>query len=266
MIFNKLVSVIVPAFNHEKYIESCLESIYRQSYRKIELIIINDGSSDNTDEKIVSFIEKRKKRFKNITYVNRRHEGIGETLNELIDLANGEYLFQIASDDMAKEDAVKTLYGFLKKNKEYALVVGDNDIIDDSNKRIYWSKVRETLYNEEEAAYKTFGDLLKDSRPEIDFNSSDFGSYISLLKGNYIPNGKMFRKSALLKVGGYKKDYLEDWYINIKLSKEYKLKFIDRILFSYRWHDSNTIKNTEYIKRIEGNMEDFLKEERSNLK
>ena len=49
-------------------------------------------------------------------------------------------------------------------------------------------------------------------------------------------------------------------------NKEYKLKFIDRILFSYRWHDSNTIKNTEYIKRIEGNMEDFLKEERSNLK
>ncbi|MCI0502283.1 MAG: glycosyltransferase family 2 protein [Fusobacteria bacterium] len=260
MIFKKLVSVIVPAYNHDEYIEACLKSILEQSYSKLELIIVNDGSVDETHEKILAFEKKHRRRFKRFIYVKREHKGAGDTLNELITLAKGEFLFQIASDDIAKKNAVAVLADFLKRNIDYALVVGDNEIIDDQGNRVYWDKDRNNLPEENLSVYKTFGEFLQAHRPDVDFDSDDFGELGTLLKGNYIPNGKMFRRSALLKVGGYEKDMLEDWYINIKLAKRYRLKYIDQILFSYRWHGSNTIKNLEYIKKIESNMKDFLEE------
>ncbi len=262
MLFKKLVSVIIPAYNHEKYIESCLQSVVEQTYPKLELVIVNDGSADNTHEKIVDFIARHKKRFKKVSYINREHKGIGDTLNKLIALAKGEYLYQIASDDMAKPEAIETLYRFMKRNPGYALAVGDNEIIDSNNNIVYWDEVRNNVSDISEAVYSTFGGFLKVHRPDIDFNSEQFGELSTLLKGNYIPNGKMFRKSSLVKVGGYKKDFLEDWYINIMLAKKYKLKYLDQTLFCYRWHDSNSIKNTEYISRIQENMREFLESER----
>jgi alpha-1,3-rhamnosyltransferase len=60
---NKLVSIIVPAFNHEDYVEICLESILKQTYPEIELLIINDGSSDGTDLRIQNWLEKCPDRF-----------------------------------------------------------------------------------------------------------------------------------------------------------------------------------------------------------
>lgn len=262
MLFNKLVSVIIPAYNHESFIEFCLQSIAIQTYPKLELVIVNDGSSDHTHDKIIEFITCHKRRFKRITYVNREHKGTGDTLNELISLAKGEFLFQIASDDMAKPEAVQVLYRFMRCNPEYALAVGDNEIIDSQNNRVYWDSVRNNVVNLEEAVYRTFGELLQRHRPDVDFDSEQFGELSTLLKGNYIPNGKMFRKSALIAVGGYRKDVLEDWYINLMLAKKYKFKYFDRPLFCYRWHDNNSIKNVEYIQRIESNMKEFLDKER----
>lgn len=264
MLFKKLVSVIIPAYNHENYIESCLQSVAGQTYSKLELIIVNDGSSDRTHEKITAWIACHKKRFKRIIYINREHKGVGDTLNELIALAKSEYLFQIASDDMAKPEAIEILYHFMNRYREYALAVGDNEIIDRRNTRVYWDLDRNNVSDVEAAVYQTFGEFLQKHRPDVDFNSDQFGELSTLLEGNYIPNGKMFRKSALIKMGGYRKDFLEDWYINIMLAKSYKLKYVDQVLFCYRWHDSNSIKNVEYIQRIQDNMREFLITERKN--
>ncbi|MGI1659820.1 MAG: glycosyltransferase family A protein [Desulfitobacterium sp.] len=265
MFFKRLVSVIIPAYNHEKFIASCIESVAAQTYANIELIIINDGSSDTTDEKIVALIEQYRKRFKKVTYINREHKGTAATLNELIYLSKGKFIFQIASDDMAKPHAIETLYTFMVRNRRYALAVGDNEIIDSDNKRVYWDQDRNNIEDISKAVYKTFVDFLQSHRPDFDFNSESFGQLPTLLIGNYIPNGKMFRKSALLKVGGYKEETLEDYYINIKLAKKYKLKYIDTPLFSYRWHENNSIKNYDYISRISTNMNEFLDAERRDL-
>jgi len=261
-----LVSVIIPAYNHAGFIESCIESVAEQSFRNLELIIINDGSTDNTNEKIVELLTRYKERFVDITYINRGNKGIGATLNELISHAKGEYVFQIASDDMAKPETVEKLLGFLEENPEYGLAVGDNEIMDAGNKRVYWDDKRRNTTNPKKIKYRTFGEYLKYRRPDVDFNSNQFGELSTLLIGNYVPNGKMFRKGALLDTGGYIDGVVEDYYINIILAKKVKFKYMDQILFSYRWHKNNTIKNKSYMVKHRSGMKEFLKKERKEAK
>lgn len=241
-----LVSVCIPAYNHENYVQETIKSIIAQTYKNIELIIIDDGSTDSTFSKIKEMENICKKRFRRVVFETKQNEGTCDTVNKIYSLANGEFIYHIASDDMAKPNAIETEIKFLSNNPEYALVVGDNDIIDSNGNRCYWDKERNNVYTKKDAVYKTFGAFLKHAKPQINFCSDDFGTYKSLFIGNYIPNGYMIRKSVLGKIGPFtQKAPLEDWWFMLQISKYYKIKYIDRILFSYRWHGTNTIKQTD---------------------
>ena len=95
---SNLVSVIIPCYNHEKFIQATLDSIARDTYPYKEIILINDGSSDHSDQKITEWISSNNNEIK-ITYVNRKNKGICSTLNELIGIAKGKYILPLASDD-----------------------------------------------------------------------------------------------------------------------------------------------------------------------
>ena len=89
------ISVIVPVFNVENYLAHCLDSIINQTFQDIEIIVINDGSTDRSLE-IINTYEKLDKRVKAFSHVNR---GLGPTRNRGIEIAKGEYLIFIDSDD-----------------------------------------------------------------------------------------------------------------------------------------------------------------------
>ncbi len=234
-----LVSVIIPAYNHERYVADCIRSIIAQTYHNIELLVIDDGSTDKTFAKLQDLKQECEERFFRVVMKTRENLGRRATDNELIDLAQGKYLYLIASDDMAKPQAVERLYSFLSENPDYVLAVGDNEIVNADAKRIYWGKHREVV-SENQAVFKTFGDELRLNEP--DNQHSDFGSYESLLKGNYIPNGYMYSRQAIIDAGKMDtKVFLEDWYLHLQLSKRGKYKYIPEILFSYRWHGENTV-------------------------
>ena len=243
-----LISVIIPAYNHEKYIEECIRSIMAQTYQNIELLVIDDGSKDRTFEILQSLKPECEKRFVRVVFETQENQGTRVTLNRLIDLAQGQYLYTIASDDMAKPQAIETLHLFLSQNPDYVLAVGDNEIINGKSERIYWGKNRAVL-PENEALYKTFGDELHLNAP--DNKCDDFVAYANLLKGNHIPNGCLSSRQAIIDAGKYDESvFLEDWYINLQLSKFGKFKYIPEILFSYRWHDSNTVSSSEYKAKL----------------
>lgn len=244
-----LISVIIPAYNHEKYIEECIRSIMAQTYQNIELLVIDDGSKDGTFEILQSLKPECEKRFVRVVFETQENQGTRVTLNRLIDLAQGQYLYTIASDDMAKPQAIETLHLFLSQNiRTYVLAVGDNEIINGKSERIYWGKNRAVL-PENEALYKTFGDELHLNAP--DNKCDDFVAYANLLKGNHIPNGCLSSRQAMIDAGKYDESvFLEDWYINLQLSKFGKFKYIPEILFSYRWHDSNTVSSSEYKAKL----------------
>ena len=244
-----LVSVLIPAYNHEKYIQQTITSIINQTYNNIELIILDDGSKDKTLEKIIELKQKCKNRFANIHFETKQNEGTCITLNKLLELANGEFVYIIASDDLAKPKAIEKEVEFLLNNPEYALVVGDNEYIDSNDKLIFRTQKGFTS-NIQNAKYKTVKEFLS-SKLKIDFLSDNFGSYKTLYKENYIPNGYLIKKDIFETIGNFTKDApLEDYWLMLQISKYKKMKFIDEVLFSYRIHDTNTIGNSSKMKDL----------------
>ena len=248
-----LVSVLIPSFNHAKYITETVNSIIDQTYKNIELLILDDGSSDDTDIKVNTLRLKCEARFARFQFQKKPNEGVCLTLNKLITESMGEYIFVIASDDMAKPTIIEKEVNFLEEpiNAAYSLVVCDNAIIDKNSVECFWGEGRRCVYNKKEAKFLTFGNYLQILQG-INFKGAEFGKYENLyLKGNHIPNGYLIRKSILEMTGLYNpKAPLEDYYLMLQLSKYGLFKYIDEPLFCYRWHDFNTIKNSYKITKM----------------
>ena len=239
-----LISVIIPAYNHERYIEECVRSIMAQTYQNLELVVIDDGSADGTFAKLQELKPECEKRFARVVMETQENHGLRFTLNSLLDKTGGKYVYSSASDDVTKPQAIEVLHSFLSENPDYVLAVGDNEIINGDSERIYWGKKRQVL-PEAEALYKTVGDDLGLNEPNN--KHPDFGDYADLLKDNYVPNGFLYSRQAIIDAGKYKQNItLEDWYINLQLAKIGKFKYIPEILFSYRWYDKNTISTPEF--------------------
>ena len=241
---NPLVSVLIPAYNHENYVQETIKSIIDQTYKNIELIVVDDGSKDSTWQKIQEMRGKCEERFTRVHFDTKENEGTCATLNKLLALSKGEYVYIIASDDIAKPNAIEKEANFLNNNPEYALVVGDNELIDSNGKVCYWDKNRNMVYSKKDAKYLTFGGFLQKHK-KFNFLSEDFGTYKTLYLENYIPNGYLIRKDIFNKTGYFTPEApLEDYYLMLQISKYAKMKYLDEILFSYRWHDCNTIKDS----------------------
>lgn len=246
---NNLVSVLIPAYNHENYIQETIESIINQTYPNIELIILDDGSKDKTWEKITELKPKCENRFVKIHFETKQNEGTCMTLNKLLKLSSGEFVYIIASDDLAKPQAIEKEVKFLQDNPDYALAVGDNEYVDSMGKQIFRTQKAFTS-NIKNAKYKTVKKFLS-SKLKIDFLSDDFGSYKTLYKENYIPNGYLIRKNIFETIGNFTKNApLEDFWLMLQISKYKKIKYIDEILFSYRIHDTNTIGNSTRMREL----------------
>lgn len=111
------ISVVMPAYNSEKYIAEAIESILNQTYTDFEFIIINDGSTDKTEEIILSYTDER------IVYLkNEKNSGIVYTLNRGLDVAKGEYIARMDSDDISLPTRFEKQIKYFKKHPETAVL------------------------------------------------------------------------------------------------------------------------------------------------
>ena len=245
-----LVSILIAAYNHERFIEEAVRSLINQTYQNLELIIIDDGSQDETYQKILKLEPECEKRFVRVDFSSQKNIGVGLTLNRLIEKTAGEFIFIMASDDVAKPNVIETLVNFMVAHDDYVLAVGDNEFIDINSKRIGWDKYSHSA-NIKKARYKTFGSYYRHARKDFDFLSKNFGTYETLVQGNYIPNGYLTRASAQKQRKQHTSEApLEDWYMHLQLSKLGKYKYIDEVLFSYRIHGDNTFSKTEKMREM----------------
>lgn len=114
------VSVIIPVYNSEKYIARCLDSVIEQTYKNIEIIIINDGSKDKSKE----ILDEYEKKYPNIIrHIEQENKGVAKTRNYGIKIANGNYITFIDNDDYIDKDYIETFVNVLKEN-EYDIVMG----------------------------------------------------------------------------------------------------------------------------------------------
>ncbi len=245
---NDIISVLLATYNRERYLKETLLSVVSQTYKYIELVIVDDGSTDNTWQELLKFKKEYAGRFTDILLRKQKNVGIGLSAINLLKLATGKYCFFIDSDDTIKPDAVYLLHKFLSGHRGYALAVGDNEYIDGNSKKFYLDKHRRHTYDIEKAVYKTRNRSLQNIRTDIDLYSENFGSYSSLVKENYILNGFLVRTEAIKKIGGFAKDApAYDYYLMLQLSKYFKFKYIDKVLYSYRCHDDNDFSTSAIL-------------------
>ena len=124
-----MVSIIVPCFNGEKYIKRCLDSILNQSYKDFEVIFVNDGSTDKTDEIIREYLSDGR-----VRYFKQNNKGIGATRNFGISKANGDFITFLDVDDYFTDDAIEKMANFSLKN-DLDIVVTDYYVYDKNVKQ-----------------------------------------------------------------------------------------------------------------------------------
>ena len=107
----KDISIIVPIYNAEKYLNKCIDSILNQTKKELEIILINDGSKDNTEKIIKEYKDKR------IVYYKNTNHGIGYTRNYGISKSTGKYIMFLDSDDYLEKDACEKLFNKIEKDK-----------------------------------------------------------------------------------------------------------------------------------------------------
>jgi len=204
-----LVSVIVPCYNHEKYVQATIESIVNQTYKNIELIVIDDGSKDASPQ----IIEALSKQY-NFKFIHRPNKGLSATLNEGIELSQGEYIAVCASDDIYIANKIEKQVDFMENNLDYGMCFGKIISIDNFG--------TETKNNQK---YSRSGWIFKD---------------ILYQKFTIPAVTSMFRKDIFKDIGVFDENlFVEDWDIYLRIANKYQIGYMDEYLAYYRMHDTN---------------------------
>ncbi|MBO4601350.1 MAG: glycosyltransferase [Bacilli bacterium] len=223
------VSVVVPVYNSSKYLNKCIDSLINQTFNDIEFIIINDGSTDDSEDIIKSYNDER------IKYIKQTNKGIGKTRNYGVSIASGDYIMFIDSDDYIDYDCVEKMY-----NK--AIETDSDLIVSDFFKDIQ-------------------GKLIKITFPH--FDSCTLQENPGLL--NFInmgPCNKLYKKDLIKNIKFDEEHKYEDTPFVVKsLKNAKKITKIDECLSYYVIHDnSQTTTKNESIRDILYIM-DILKKE-----
>ena len=107
----EIVSVVVPVYNIKEYIDKCIDSIVNQTYSEIEIIIVDDGSSDGTEQ----IVDEYEKKYKNIAVYHTENKGVSAARNLGISKASGKWIIFVDGDDYLENGYVETLVELMKK-------------------------------------------------------------------------------------------------------------------------------------------------------
>ncbi len=131
-----LVSVLVPAYNHEKYIVACLDSIMSDGYQNLEVIVLDDGSIDNTYPLAKEWFDLHGQAFSYFDLMHQENRGVARTLNSLLQIFRGKYFVLLASDDMLLEGGIANRLAALERSPKALAVFADAIGIDENGKKL----------------------------------------------------------------------------------------------------------------------------------
>lgn len=138
-----LLSIIIPVYNVENYLDRCLESIIHYQGEEVEIILINDGSTDNSGERCINWI----KRYPSIVYIQKENEGLGSTRNLGIKIAKGEYVTFIDSDDWYEEDAIPEMLLAITRTNAELIYFDFYKVLENNKKEYYQNPVISNISN-----------------------------------------------------------------------------------------------------------------------
>lgn len=229
-----LASVIIPFYNHNHFIQQTLDSILEDTYPNKEIIMINDGSTDEDDSNIMNWIHTHSSKI-TINYVKRENRGLTKTMNELLDLASGEYILVCASDDYLINDTIEDRIKVLNNNPSKLIVLADCIVVDECSNLISNSNLFE-LRKQKLSPYLT-----------------DFGLKKMIIKKWGLVGASWLAKRELFnQIGKWDESLtIEDWDFMLKaVSKNLALFYHEKPVSAYRVHSNNSITNPSKKRRF----------------
>lgn len=216
------VTVIIASYNHAPYIEKSIRSVLDQTYPHIELLVIDDGSSDDSVE-VISRLQAQY----GFDFRTQPNKGLTHTLNEAIARARGSLIAPFGSDDIMMPDRIETQVAYMADKPEVGICAGNIELIDSQGQ----------LFPE------------KRQRRDVPFRRLDFDDMF-LERKPYPPAPTLlFRKEALEKVGGFDPQIrLEDLLIELKITHAgYYIDGLNKVMAQYRKHATNSYKNHRFM-------------------
>lgn len=223
-----IVSVIMPAYNADDFISEAIESIIKQSYKNWNLVILNDGSTDNTKTIAEKYIKKYPDKISLID--KEKNEGTVSGLNKLIKSVNGKYICWLSADDTYTSYMLEDSVEFLENNKEFDLVFSDYEVIDENSKFL------------QKSVFKKVIEELKEDKK--------FQPYKYLLTSGCCIHGctVMARNFCFKETGGFnrKYKYAHDYDMWLRMAALYNIGYIDKVHVrgrDYSWQISKQGNN-----------------------
>lgn len=219
-LLSDLISVIVPVYNVEKYLAKCLNSILMQTHKNIEIICINDGSSDNCSDILKEYREKDNR----VRVIEQKNQGLSGARNTGLKIIRGKYIFFVDSDDWLPLDALELLYKKIKKD--------NSDIVIGNIVKVYLNKSKKyVLKNLEEKIY----------------TSEEYLKY-SMKNKNFMANvvNKLYKAEIIQKYNmSFKKEVLfEDFLFTIQyLIYSKKVSILNKDVYYYFLNRKDSIVN-----------------------
>ncbi|MCA9399054.1 MAG: glycosyltransferase family 2 protein, partial [Candidatus Omnitrophica bacterium] len=207
---NKGVSIIIPAYNCAAYIVATVESALNQTYSDVEVLVIDDGSKDNTRELLEAYKDK-------LTYIFQYNQGESVARNNGLKLAKGEYIVFLDSDDILEKTMIEKA---MQKADEKTIVYGQRRVLQD-------------------------GQLAPEPAPGLTRSGNVFEN---ILKGEtLVPGQFLLSKQMCEKVGGFndKRQFGEDWEFLLKLSYQFDFVFAATVFLQKRVHNAMQSRNVQ---------------------
>lgn len=231
-------SLIIPAYNVEKYIKKCLDSVLNQTYNNYEIIIINDGSTDNTSKILESYKSNKK-----IKLINQENKGLSSARNTGVSNAKGDYILFIDSDDFIEKELLETLN---KTIKDEDLIRFQIRTLDETNKII--KEYKEETFNNLNGI-EAFNKLSK-------YNLVELAVCYAYKKETFLKNNYRFEEKT------YHEDFGLIPYIIISSKKVTSINYIG---YNYLQRKNSIMNNTDYEKEIKKS-NDVLKHYKNLIK
>lgn len=229
-----LISIIMPAYNGERFIRQAMDSVVSQTYSDWELIVIDDGSEDGTAEIVSEYHDSR------IQYVYQQNQGQAAALNYGLELAKGEFITTLDVDDWYTPESLYDRVKFLENHPEYGAVIGDGFHCDVEGKPLM-------RFSENRAKFE-MGDVYDVLIANPIFSTG----------GNVVVRKSAFDTYHIR----YDKEifWCQDWDVYIRLAEHIKFGFIDTICLWYRMHEENmTMRDSSRDKRIKSLLKTKMK-------
>lgn len=209
------ISIIIPVYNVEKYIRQCLESVINQTYKNLEIIVVNDGTKDSSIKIVEEYLNDKR-----IKIINQNNQGLSSARNKGLNEANGEYVFFLDSDDWLEKDAIENLEKGLEKEIE---IISANFYSYDEIKKVRNTNFLNLKYNQIENGKKLL------------LNELEIVVWNKLYNTSFLKKNNLFFLENIIHEDEH---FTYECYMSAK-----QIKYINKITYNYRINREGSIMN-----------------------